>query len=142
MTPALERAAARLREGGFTCVLQRDAQEYTSHLRGVRPLLDWLDAGVDMTGFVAADKVVGKAAAMLYVCLGVAAVYAPVMSAPARETLTAHGITACCDEVPASIRNRTDTGNCPMETAVWDITDPTAAQAAIRRRLAELNAPR
>ena len=31
-----------------------------------------------------------------------------------------------------AIRNRTNTGFCPMETAVWSISDPGEALTAIR----------
>ena len=41
--------------------------------------------------------------------------------------------------VPA-IRNRTDTGFCPMESAVWDISDPHEAKAALERKISEMMA--
>ena len=82
----------------------------------------------------------GKAAAFLYVLLGVRTVYAPLMSVPARETLRAHGIEAIADAVVLAIRNRTDTGFCPMESAVWDISDPCEAKAALERRISEMMA--
>ena len=88
----------------------------------------------------AADKVVGKAAAFLYVRLGVTHVYAPVMSEPARAVLTAHGIEAAWDTCPPAIRNRAGDGYCPMERAVWDLTDPAEAEKAVRRTLAALTA--
>ena len=88
----------------------------------------------------AADRIVGKAAAFLYVLLGVRTVYAPLMSVPARETLHAHGIEAIADTVVPAIRNRTDTGFCPMESAVWDISDPCEAKAALERTISEMMA--
>jgi len=39
-----------------------------------------------------------------------------------------------------AIRNRTDTGFCPMESAVWDISDPCEAKAALERRISEMMA--
>ena len=56
------------------------------------------------------------------------------MSVPAQETLCAHGIEAIADTVVPAIRNRTDTGFCPMESAVWDISDPHEAKAALERK--------
>ena len=38
----------------------------------------------------------------------------------------------------AAIRNRTDTGFCPMESAVWDISDPHEAKAALERKISEM----
>lgn len=134
-----ERAWALLREEGFTCVLCSGDQVLTSRLRGVKPLLTWLDEGLDLKGFTAADKVVGKAAAFLYVLLGVKEVYAQVMSQPAKAVLEAHGIPNGCEEEVPAIRNRTNTGFCPMETAVWEISDPQEALTAIRQKAKELN---
>ena len=134
-----ERAWALLQEEGFTCVLCSGDQVLTSRLRGVKPLLTWLDEGLDLKGFTAADKVVGKAAAFLYVLLGVKEVYAQVMSRPAKAILEAHGIPNGCEEEVPAIRNRTNTGFCPMETAVWEISDPQEALTAIRQKAKELN---
>ena len=72
----LNRARALLTEGGYTCVLCRGEVFHTATHRGVKPLVDWLDSGLDLRGFSAADKVVGRATAFLYVLLGVRAVHA------------------------------------------------------------------
>lgn len=136
----MDRARTLLADGDYTCVLCRDEQTYTATARGVAPLLDWLDAGRDMTGFAAADRVVGKAAALLYVLLHVHAVYAPVMSEAAQETLRAHGIEATCDTLVSAIRNRLNTGLCPMEQTVALIDDPQTAREAIAAKRSELQA--
>jgi len=135
----MKRACALLEAGDYTVVLCRGEETHTDTRRGVAPLLALLDAGVEVTGFAAADRVVGKAAAFLYLRLGVAAVYAPVMSAPAYDLLTAHGVPATCDTLVPAIRNRAGDGYCPMEQVSLAHTDPAAAEAAIRARLAELS---
>lgn len=134
----LIKAKDLLESGGYTCVLCRDDIVYTSTERGVRPLLQWLDAKVDMAGYSAADKVVGNAAAFLYVLLKVDTVYAPVMSEAAIHTLERHGIQAIYDLAVEAIRNRRNTGFCPMETAVTGIDSPVEALTAIEERLKEL----
>lgn len=130
----LERARKVLSEGCYTCVLCRGDSIYTATARGVRPLVDWLDSGLDLRGFSAADKVVGRATAFLYVLLGVKEVHALVMSTPAREALEANGINAFCDKEVPGIINRRGDGPCPFEDAVLGITDPQDALAAIRRK--------
>ena len=135
----LERAKALLTEGGYTVVLCRDEITHTDTRRGVAPLLALLDRGEVVSGFSAADKVVGKAAAFLYVRLGVVAVHASVMSEPAYALLTAHGIASTYDTLVPAIRNRAGDGYCPMEQVSLPLTDPAEAETAIRRRLAELN---
>ena len=133
-------ALERLRSGGHTCVVCRGETVYTSDARGVAPLLDWLDRGMRLDGFSAADKVVGRGAAFVYVLLGVRRVHALVMSQMAREVLEAHGIEASWDSCPPRILNRDRTGFCPIETAVEGITEPQKALEAIRARLAQLRA--
>ena len=89
--------------------------------------MQWLKEGVDMQGAYVADKVVGKAAAYLYVLLGVRKVYAAVISRPALDVLERYNIGIVYDMLVPAIRNRTDTGFCPMETAVLDIDDANEA---------------
>lgn len=122
-----------------TCVLCCSDEKYTASHRGVKPLLDWFDSGIDFNGFSAADKVVGNAAAFLYVLLGVKAVYAPVMSEAAVNTLKDNGIEFEFDEIVQGIINRTGDGNCPMEESVKGISNPAAALSAIRMKLKELS---
>ena len=130
----LLQARNRLAQGDHTCVLCRDGVFHVSDHRGVRPLVDWLDSGLDLRGFSAADKVVGRATAFLYVLLGVRAVHALVMSTPAREVLEAASIPAFCDREVSGIINRRGDGPCPFENAVLGITDPDVALTAIRKQ--------
>ena len=136
----LERAKALLTEGDYTVVLCRGEITHTDTRRGVAPLLALLDRGVDVSGFAAADKVVGKAAAFLYLRLGVAAVHAGVISAPAYDLLLTHGVSVTYDTLVPAIRNRAGDGYCPMEQVSLPLTDPLEAETAIRKRLAELTA--
>ena len=129
-----EKAGAILESQGYTCVLCREDVTHTSTRRGVAPLLNWLDAGVDLSGFSAADRVVGRATAFLYVLLGVEEVYARVMSHPAADVLRSHGILCSADTMVKGIINRKGTGPCPFEAAVMDIRDPEEALIAIRNK--------
>ena len=67
----LERARMLLTEGSYASVLCRADVCYTSRGKGISPMLDWIGAGVELKGFCAADIIVGKAAAMLFVHAGV-----------------------------------------------------------------------
>ncbi len=127
-----------LDSGVYTCAVCREAETHTATQRGVKPLLTWLDAGLDLHGFSAADRVVGRATAFLYVLLGVKEVYARVMSRPAAQVLSDHGILTETDNLVEGIINRQGTGQCPFESAVLDIHDPAEALDAIRRRMQEM----
>ena len=136
----LNKAKELLLTNNYTCVLCRDSEIYTSAKRGVAPLVEWYEAGTDLCGFSAADKVVGKGAAFLYVLLGVGEIYAAVISRPALALLSAHGIKAEYSSLADNIVNRTGDGICPIESAVLDIDDPREAYAEIIKKLQELGA--
>lgn len=140
MNSDLAQAARLLQQGVVTCALCKGQEVLTSTERGVKPLLDWIESGRRADGFSAADKVVGRAAAFLYVHLGVKEVYAPVMSEAAAAVLSRYGIVPHCDTSVKIIRNRSDTGLCPMEQAVREIDDPASALATIREKLHQLPA--
>ena len=132
----MENAQRLLKEGGYTCVACRDGVVYTATRRGVRPLLNWLDEGVDLMGAAVADKVVGRGAAFLYRLLGVRSVYGGVMSVAAVKVLRAGGIEAQWALLAEGIRNRNNTGPCPIEYSTAVTEDPEEALMIIR---AELN---
>lgn len=138
MSADLEKAKEILAQTGSTCVLCRDDITYTTTQRGVAPLLNWLDNGVDTCGFSAADKVVGKAAALLYCLLGIRRVHGNVMSQAAVKVLRQGGVEVYWDRLTEGIRNRTNTGPCPMEAATMHIDDPEKALPVILATLADL----
>ena len=134
----LERAKALLSEKGLTCAIVKENFAFEEKSRGVKPLLTLLERGDCPKGASAADRVVGKAAAYLYVLLGVKDVYALVVSDLAAGVFERFGIGFTYEKRVPMIRNRTDTGFCPMESAVLAVDDPSKAPEAIRKKLAEL----
>ena len=138
MSADLERAKEILAQTGSTCVLCRDEIVYTTTERGIKPLIDWLDSGEDTCGFSAADKVVGKAAALMYSLLGVRRVHGNVMSESAVKVLRRNGIEAYWDRLAENIRNRAGTGLCPMESATLHIDEPEEALPVILATLDRL----
>lgn len=131
-TSDLSRALGLLESGGHTCVLCRGSETLTGDAHGVAPLVDWLSEGVDLAGFSAADRVVGRAAALLYVAAGVTAVHALVASEPGLAVLAAHGVEGHASTVVGAILDRTRTASCPMEAAVAGIDDPQQAVRILR----------
>lgn len=131
----LENAKKILSDGSYTCVLCKGEDTVSSSFRGVKPLLDLLDSGKDFSGYSAADKVVGRATAFLYCLLGVTAVHAQVLSKPALQVLENARIAITWDALVDGIRNRENTGPCPMEHATRNSQTPVEALAAIRQTL-------
>lgn len=132
-------ARTLLEKENYTCVICRGEDVLTDRRRGVKPLMELLESGKDLQGYSAADKVVGKAAAFLYCLLGVKALHAGILSEPALAVLENAGIPVEYGTLVPAIRNRAGDGFCPMETAVWDLDDPTLAPAAIRSTLQKLS---
>ncbi len=133
----IERAKGLLSEGA-TCVLVKGDAARISHDRGVAPLVALYDSGEDFSGFSAADKVVGRGAAFLYVLLGVCELYAGVLSAAAEEVLSAYGVAYSYATRVSRIINRRGDGICPFEMAVMAVKEPKEALAVIRKKQAEL----
>ena len=138
MNANLQKARDLLESGNYTCVVCNENCVYTTSKRGVAPLLNWLDDGTDLSGFSAADRVVGRGAAFLYCLLGVREVFARVMSHPAAEVLGAHGIAVQAELFVDSIVNRAGNGPCPFEAAVMDIRNASEALTAIRVKRKQL----
>lgn len=138
MSDNLKKCREMLKSGEFTLVLFNGETFLTDTKRGVKPLLDLLDGNTDLSGFSAADKVVGKAAAFLYVLLNVREIYADVISSHALSVLEEHKIPVEYNTLTDKIKNRAGTGFCPMETAVLDEENPERALARIREKAKEL----
>ena len=134
----MERAKEILEKENCTCVVCLEDTVFTSHRRGVAPLLQLLDEGTDVAGACAADRVIGKATAFLYCLLGVKVVHGFVMSQPALQVLEAAGVGYSCDQLVSGIQNRQKDGPCPMEFATRDCRTPEEALVAIRNKLKEL----
>ena len=125
--------------GGYTCVLTDGQAVYTSTDRGVKPLVRFLESGRIPAGLSAADKVVGRATAWLYVLLQVREIYAQIISQGAVAVLQGHGIGVTFGKLVPNIINRKGDGICPFEAAVTDIQDADLAYAAIRKKMADMN---
>ena len=128
-----------LLSGGYTCVLTDGKTVLTSTDRGVKPLVCFLESGEVPAGFSAADKVVGRATAYLYVLLKVKEVYSQIISQPAVAVLRENGVEVAYDQLVPNIINRKGDGICPFEAAVMEISCPDLAYAAIREKMAEMN---
>ena len=134
----MEIARETLEKENCTCVAFNGEKIVKSFERGVKPLLEMIDEGTDLSGYSAADRVVGRAAAFLYVKLKISEVYSYVLSRPAIEIFNRYRIPVRYEKLVDVIVNRTNTGLCPMESSVMDTNDPEEAERKIRKKLSEL----
>lgn len=113
--------AAALREDpSLSCVAGKNG---TIHYRrsgsGIDPLWQ-LTREADLRGYAVADKVVGKAAAVLLCKAGVKAVYGEIVSQSALEFMQLRNILVEYTQLVPYIANRTGSDKCPMEACVWN----------------------
>lgn len=135
MNNNLEKAKQILQDNGYTFVACRDEDVITSRDRGVKPLLDLIENNFSLADYYVADKVIGKAAAYLYVILKAKNIYMHTASVHAISVFDRYNINSVCDNPVQAIRNRTDTGFCPMETTVKDVDDPFEALSKIKEKV-------
>lgn len=138
MNNDLKNAKALFDEKGYSCVLYHGETVYTSRKTGISPMLDFLSSGVDLQGFCVADKIVGKATALLFAFARVEAVYGRVMSKRAVEVFEDTGIHYYYDILTDEIMNRKGTGSCPMEEAVVAIEKPSEAFLLLTEKMKQM----
>lgn len=115
-----------LKINGYTlAVLKEDKVVFHSQERGLKPFYQlYREQPETLKGGVVADKVTGRAAAMLAVVSGVKEVYSDLISEKALQVLEDGGVKARYGGKAPYIVNRTKTGMCPMETLVLDAVLP------------------
>lgn len=140
MTETLEQAKTALHKHHSTCVLlTRDGRMLESSLSGVSPLSDWLQKDPELLrGASIADRVVGKAAALLMLYGGIREIYADVISEHAAVCLGERCVPFYEGERVPYIVNRTHTGMCPMEKLCLDTNLPREAYERILRKQEEM----
>ncbi|MGN0468310.1 MAG: DUF1893 domain-containing protein [Acutalibacteraceae bacterium] len=134
----LESCKEILKSEDLTCVILQNGNYLKTKERGIRPFINLIEDSVNLKDCAAADKVVGRAAALLMQKAGLCAVYAAVLSEPAEEILKNAGIYYEYDSLVRRIQNRKGDGLCPMESAVIDITDADEAYEVLRSALRRL----
>lgn len=130
----IEKAKERLKNGASLVLY--DGKEFIEEKgKGLSPLLKLLSEKNDLSRFCAADKIIGKAAAMLFALLKIKNVYGEVLSRKAIPILEKYGIKYSFGTVTDSIKNRYGTEICPMEQTVEGIDDADTALKAIKEKI-------
>lgn len=106
---------------------------YESASRGLSGLLEAIDKKRSiLMGASIADRVVGKAVALLCVYVGVEAVYAITLSREAKKVLDDYSVHNEFDCLVDAILDASQLDMCPFEKQVADISSPAAAYEKIR----------
>ncbi|MGN0033772.1 MAG: DUF1893 domain-containing protein [Candidatus Limimorpha sp.] len=125
-----------LLSGSFSLVVKKNDRLFTSSDKGVKPLLSLLLSQPEMLlDATLADKVIGKAAALLMVKGGVKEVFGSVVSAPAMLVFQRYNVVCHHDTLVERIYNRTGDGLCPMESLCLNVDDPETAFLLISEKI-------
>ncbi len=138
MNEYLQKAKEIMEKNNYTCVVLSEKEIFTSTLRGVKPLVAWIDSKANFDGFYASDRVIGKATAFLYCLLNVRGVYASVISEPAIKVLKDLGIEVEFGALVENIINRRGDGICPFEEAVKGAETKEEALEIIRAKTLQM----
>jgi hypothetical protein len=103
-----------------------------SHKRGIIPMLEIIrDYQNILAETVIADKIIGKAAALLAAGYKVKQLYAEILSKQAKEVLEQYSIFYQYGKYVNYIQNRSKSDQCPMEKLTQNINEPQIAYSSI-----------
>ena len=132
----LEIAKDALRRGDYSLVIVRDGRIiYASRSHGIGGILQAIEELDNrIKGASVADRVIGKAAALLLAYSKVKDAYALVISRSGLETLRSHGIQVDYESLVPKILDRSRRGICPFEKLTLEIDSPRLGFEVLRRR--------
>jgi hypothetical protein len=100
--------------------------------KGVTPFFHAVNNLDGLKGACLADRVVGKAVALLSLFAGIHSIYTPLISDPALHILSRHNIYVEADTTVSMILNRTRNDRCPVEAMVLTCDNPTEAYRILK----------
>lgn len=147
----LGKCIEKLYEGGYRCVAaDREGFLFTSDGRGMEPMLQLLKGFEEgWEPLFLADRIIGRAAALVAAHCGVKEIYGDLVSESAAEITEECGIALSWRERVPMILNREKTGEGPFEAALRDVDDGNFPEvvrtiervaAEMRRKRAETQA--
>ena len=130
-----------LHKENYSCVIFGLNETRTFSRRGVMDLYDLLlNNRAFLKGALVADKVVGKAAASLMILGEVGELHADVISTPALSLLMDASVKVSFDCQVPYIKNRTQDGWCPLESACFETVSAISSFRIIQDFIQKRNA--
>jgi len=110
---------------------------YFSYDSGIKPVISKIiEDRYFFKDLIIADKVIGKASAMLFAYSKAKKVFAFTLSKSGKQILDKYGIEYEYDKLVDYIINNKGDDMCPMEKTVKDIDDLNEAYEALYRKIA------
>ncbi len=117
-------AVSLLYKEGYSCVVVNGDEMKTFSQSGIMDLYELQSDGEGfLQGAFLADKVIGKAAAVLALRGGVVGLYADVISVSALELLHSRGVEVKYAHIVNHILKRDRSDKCPLESACDSVDD-------------------
>ena len=130
-----------LEESGLNLLVFRGGETvFSSGSGGIMPLIEAIDV-LDSEGLgelVTADRIVGRAAVLLNIHLGVSEVHAILISTGAKDLLRVHDVGYHFREETDAIKMKDGVIYCPFERLVQGISNPEEAYIKIKAKLGQL----
>jgi hypothetical protein len=125
----LEKAKKKLNENNLSLVIIKNLDLiFETSSQGIKSFLETIERfKKKLEGASVADKVVGKAIALLCVYSKIKEIYAKTLSEQGEEILKKYLIKYEYDYLVKKILNRNGTDICPFEKLVLDISEPEKA---------------
>lgn len=117
----LDQAISQLKN--HSIVLIDEKEIIVSDQKGIILLLELINSNKKLENFSIADKVVGKAVAILILKANIKNVYAKTLSVSAKNLLEKRHVNVKYSFLVDVIKNKDNTDICPMERAVENIDD-------------------
>lgn len=130
----LEIAKKQLKENNYSFVAVKNG-EIIAHENGggIKPIFNVIEElKEEINGSAIADKVIGKAAAMLCVYGKIGAVYTPVISSCALDVLKENEIPVTTEKVVPAIMNKDFSDACPLEKISDKLFSPEVSRNIIK----------
>lgn len=128
---------SELKNKGYALI---SSNGYYSYENGIKPIINKLNEDkMFFKDLIVADKIVGKASAMLLTLSGVKEVYAQVMSISGKNILEQNNIVFHYETLTDYIINRKGDDMCPMEKTVLEIDDLEKAYIALNNKVLEMS---
>jgi len=138
--PDLEIAKKQLYDKQLTLVIAKNGQvlfQTDSHrISGFIGAIEKFD--IDLNGASVADRVAGKALALLCVYAGIREVYAEVLSRKAKAVFEENKVAVEWKELVDNVLDLNKTDMCPFEKAAAGISDPGASYGAFKALLEKM----
>ncbi len=122
-------------------IWKRGAIVFSSSSKGIRPHLEAIEklGREGIRGSVVADKIIGRAAALLILYSNPSEIHAGVITTKARELLEAKRVKVYQASEVSAIKEKDGRIYCPFEAMVQGLNDPEEAYLAIVAKIKSFN---